>query len=95
MVISDLRENIDLISYENSCHSCHDHIDFKDVHIWTSPRLAKTQAKTIAKTLINKYPENKDLYTKNLSSFLIVRSLLKILNVDSITRLNQRNTMTL
>ena len=78
LVMSDLREQIELIPYEQSQCLCHDHIDFKDVHIWTSPRLAKTQAKTIANVLIEKYPENKELYSKNLSSFLLELDLLDI-----------------
>lgn len=76
LIICDLRENIELIPYEKSDCKFHDHIDFKDVHIWTSPKLAKIQAKTIAEVLIKKYPENKDFYLKNLSSFLVELDLL-------------------
>ena len=79
LTISDLRQGIDLISYEHCFHSCSDNIDFKDVHIWTSPRLAKIQAKTIASILIEKYPKNKDIYASNLSSFLLE---LDQLNLD-------------
>lgn len=70
IIISDLRDHIELIPYENSTCPCKEDIDFKDVHIWTSPRLAKIQAKTIASTLIEKYPEKKNFYLKNLDSFL-------------------------
>lgn len=70
LIISDLRENIDLLPYEESQCKFHDHIDFKDVHIWTSPKLAKIQAKTICEVLTKKYPANADFYFKNLSSFL-------------------------
>lgn len=76
LIVSDLREKIDLIPYEKSTHACHDHLDFKDVHIWTSPRLAKIQAETIARALIEKYPQNRDLYSKNLSTFLKELDLL-------------------
>jgi zinc transport system substrate-binding protein len=75
LTISDLRENIDLIPYEND-KKCHGHLDFKDVHIWTSPRLAKIQARTICKTLSKRFPENRDLYEKNLATFLAELDLL-------------------
>jgi zinc transport system substrate-binding protein len=42
-----------------------------DRHIWLSPKMVQTQAKTIAKALIVKFPENRELYQKNLESFLV------------------------
>ncbi len=63
----DLREGINLL-YEATC--CCAHEGDPDPHIWMSPRTAKKQAETIAKTLISIYPENRDLFTKNLSVFL-------------------------
>ncbi|HEY4830935.1 MAG TPA: zinc ABC transporter substrate-binding protein, partial [Waddliaceae bacterium] len=50
-------------------HVCAHH-DCIDPHIWLSPREAKTQAKIIARTLINTYPEHKEQYTQSLEIFL-------------------------
>lgn len=64
MAIVDLRKGIDLI-YAQCCHKHHG----EDLHFWLSARLAKIQANTIAEALINAYPENRDLYTANLTKF--------------------------
>ena len=46
------------------------HIDLgNDPHIWLDPILVKTQANTITKALIAKYPQNKALYEANLAKF--------------------------
>ncbi|TQR60653.1 metal ABC transporter solute-binding protein, Zn/Mn family [Campylobacter troglodytis] len=39
-----------------------------DPHIWLDPILLKAQANTVAKALIAKYPQNKDLYETNLAT---------------------------
>lgn len=44
---------------------------FKDLHIWLSPELMKTQAQIIYKTLIKEFPENKSLYNSNFENLLI------------------------
>ncbi len=49
-------------------HHDHDH-DSKDPHIWLDPILVKQQAQNIAHALMDKYPEHKNLYQKNLESF--------------------------
>lgn len=67
MRIVDLRENLDLIS--DPTHICMHHKGCMDLHFWLSPKLAKTQAETIAKALIELYPENADLYKQNLQQF--------------------------
>ncbi len=50
-------------------HKAHKH-HILDPHIWLDPVLVKIQAKNIADALIDKYPENKALYEKNLKAFL-------------------------
>jgi zinc transport system substrate-binding protein len=68
----DLRKNLALITTEEGgMHSHHHccHADSADLHIWLSARLAKIQAQTIAEALIAAYPENTELYTKNLKNF--------------------------
>lgn len=67
MRIVDLRENLDLIS--DPTHVCMHHKGCADLHFWLSPKLAKTQAQTITKALADRYPENADLYKKNLATF--------------------------
>lgn len=64
----DLRKNIPLIN-EHHCHHAHAG-GCEDLHFWLSPRLAKTQAKTIADALINTYPENEKIYREGLAKFL-------------------------
>lgn len=52
------------------CEHHHHHHDGLDPHIWLDPILVKTQAKTIADALVKAFPENKDLYIKNLDKFI-------------------------
>lgn len=61
--VVDLRKGLSLIP-AGCCHGG------EDLHIWMSLRLAQTEAKTIANALIEKYPEHKALYEKNLELFL-------------------------
>lgn len=70
-----MAQGIPLLSIDEDAHelgACtHHHSDEgKDLHIWLSPRLARTQAKTIADGLIEAFPENRALYEKNLKGFL-------------------------
>ncbi len=63
----DLRQGIDLIQ-ESHCHHCQC-TEGADPHIWLSVRLAKKQAETIAHTLEELYPENRERYAENLETF--------------------------
>lgn len=54
---------------DHEAHEHHSH-DGLDPHIWLDPILVKTQAKTIADSLIKAFPANKDLYSKNLEKFI-------------------------
>lgn len=42
----------------------------EDRHIWLSPKLAQEQARVIAEALMSLMPQNKELYQKNLNSFI-------------------------
>ena len=42
----------------------------KDPHIWTSPRLVKQQARTIAAALTETDPDGKDVYERHLAAFV-------------------------
>jgi zinc transport system substrate-binding protein len=50
--------------------SCSHSNEGKDFHIWLSPRLAKTQAQTIAQALIESFPEHRATYESRLQAFL-------------------------
>jgi len=50
-------------------HGHHHEAGEMDQHTWLDPRLAKTQARTIANTLIRIDPTHKDQYEKNLKDF--------------------------
>jgi zinc transport system substrate-binding protein len=65
--VVDLRAGLNLIKPEclHSCCSAHAF----DPHFWLSARLARTQAETIASTLIKLYPEYTALYLDNLNKF--------------------------
>ena len=70
--IIDLRQNLDLISYDPSqghC-CCHHHESSFDLHFWLSPKSAKLQAETMANALIQTYPEHAEEYRKRLALFL-------------------------
>lgn len=69
MKIVDLREGVDLIIVDDEHAACC-HAQGADLHMWLSPKVAKTQAELIAKALSETYPDNKDLYAKNLNIFL-------------------------
>jgi len=64
-VICDLRDGISLIKSDNEdCKQCSkDHLDR---HVWMSPRLARSQAEIISKTLSQSYPQQRETFQKNL-----------------------------
>lgn len=68
IVFFNLLEGVDLI--KSGPHSCCCHPSCNDLHVWLSPRQAAIQAKMIAAGLSQLYPENKELYTRNLDKLL-------------------------
>lgn len=69
LAIFDLRDGIELLaSGEETCAHCS--LDHLDRHIWLSPKLAGKQAESIADVLALQFPEKKELFQKNLDSFL-------------------------
>lgn len=67
--IIDTREGISLRNME-TFHEHHDHAGQKDPHVWLSPILVKTQAKTICETLQRHDHDNRVLYEQNLERFI-------------------------
>ncbi len=70
MKLVNLWESVDMICVDSSHahHQCSH--NFQDIHIWLSPKEAKTQAKTIAVALSELYPQHKELYEARLHQFL-------------------------
>jgi zinc transport system substrate-binding protein len=75
MLFVDLRRGVDLIIDSDPetgrCHCSH-HAQqcCEDPHFWLSARQAKIQVKTIAETLMTRYPQYRDLYQKNLAQLI-------------------------
>lgn len=66
--IVDLRQGLDLItSGESHCRCCLE--SGADLHFWLSTRQAKIQAETIVTALTGAFPENRELYEKNVAIF--------------------------
>ncbi len=61
-------EEHDHADHEHEEHAEHKHGEY-DTHIWLDPILVKRQAINIAKALIAKYPQNAELYERNLTKF--------------------------
>jgi zinc transport system substrate-binding protein len=61
IAVINLCQSIKLLSNEDGI----------DHHVWLNPKLAKIQAKLIAKSLKKYFPQNSFLYEKNLSLFLM------------------------
>lgn len=63
----NLQQGLNLITDEQSrCRCCPGSVD---LHFWLSARQAQIQAKTIADSLSQSYPEHAALYQKNLTAF--------------------------
>jgi len=64
----NLQQGLDLIetSHHHGKGCCPGHVD---LHFWLSARQAQIQAETIAQALMKNYPEQADLYRRNLQVF--------------------------
>jgi zinc transport system substrate-binding protein len=74
--IVDMKKDIPLLPLMTSSCGHHgskhryENEEAKDLHIWLSPKLAQKQAAHIAACLMELFPENKEMYAKNLNHFL-------------------------
>lgn len=66
----DLRQGVSMITVDPASGLCCCHVNCQDTHIWLSARQAKIQVATIADALTKRYPQNAELYKKNMESFL-------------------------
>lgn len=91
--IVNLQKNLDLIE-SSHVHGkkgcCAGHVD---LHFWLSAREAQTQAQTIAESLSRLFPENQDLYEKNLLLFQKELSDLDYEILTILKKLKNRNIL--
>lgn len=90
MRIVDLRNGIDLITDGAHKHCCH---SAADLHMWLSPTVAKMQAMAISRALMESYPENRDLYQRNLEQLLSQIDALDREISDTLKPLKHRTIM--
>ncbi len=75
-VLSDHNPNLRIVNLSKEIalpHTCFEgchHHHGEDLHIWMSPKLAKEQAKVIAKTLIAQFPDEKENFEEGLNTLL-------------------------
>lgn len=69
MLIINTDKNIKKIPISKHAHNNQDNSAFLDPHIWLDPTLVKQQAQTITKELVKTFPQNENLYLKNLKNF--------------------------
>ncbi len=65
----DLRDGLNLTSGTSHCHHgcCHGGVD---LHIWLSPRLMLTQARTVERALSKRFPQHQQRYRQALEEHL-------------------------
>lgn len=66
----DLQQGLHLIYEHCCCHGHHHNASCVDPHFWLSARQGIIQAQTIAGALSARYPQHKQLFTKNLQAFV-------------------------
>jgi zinc transport system substrate-binding protein len=73
MQILDLCKGISLLSmqeYDVCEKEGHEHADAKDRHVWLSPRLAIYQVKKMTAALMERFPENRQVYLLNAKELI-------------------------
>lgn len=71
-------------------HEHHEHGHF-DPHTWLDPILVQTMALNIYDTLIQKYPQNENLYKENLDKFLAELDSLNLQIASKLEKLKIEN----
>ncbi|EOW2705312.1 zinc ABC transporter substrate-binding protein [Campylobacter jejuni] len=89
--IVNMQNNIPLIK----THEQHDHKhsyenENYDPHTWLDPILVQTMALNIYNALVEKYPQNKDLYKQNLNQFLSELDSLNLQIASKLEKLKNR-----
>lgn len=77
--IKDEHEHGEHAEHDNDEHEKHEahtghedeeHDEGKDPHIWLNPMLALSMARNICDSLVDTFPENKNLYLENFQNFM-------------------------
>ncbi|ENV8235869.1 zinc ABC transporter substrate-binding protein [Campylobacter jejuni] len=83
----NIQKNIALIQTHDEHEHSHKHVD---PHTWLDPILVQTMALNIYDALIQKYPQNKNLYKQNLDQFLAELDSLNLQIASKLEKLKNR-----
>ncbi|MFB1638378.1 zinc ABC transporter substrate-binding protein [Campylobacter jejuni] len=87
----NIQKNIALIQTHDEHEYSHKHVD---PHTWLDPILVQTMALNIYDALIQKYPQNKNLYKQNLDQFLAELDSLNLQIASKLEKLKNREFVT-
>ncbi|HDZ4936817.1 zinc ABC transporter substrate-binding protein [Campylobacter jejuni] len=85
--VVNMQKNIALIKTHDEHEHSHEHFD---PHTWLDPILVQTMALNIYNALIQKYPQNKNLYKQNLDQFLADLDSLNLQIASKLEKLKNR-----
>lgn len=85
--VVNMQKNIALIQTLDEHEHSHEHFD---PHTWLDPILVQTMALNIYNALIQKYPQNKNLYKQNLDQFLADLDSLNLQIASKLEKLKNR-----
>ncbi|HDZ4940268.1 TPA: zinc ABC transporter substrate-binding protein [Campylobacter jejuni] len=85
--VVNMQKNIALIQTHDEHEHSHEHFD---PHTWLDPILVQTMALNIYNALIQKYPQNKNLYKQNLDQFLADLDSLNLQIASKLEKLKNR-----
>ncbi|WP_346345236.1 metal ABC transporter solute-binding protein, Zn/Mn family [Campylobacter jejuni] len=90
--VVNMQKNIALIQTHDTHEHSHEHEEHEhfDPHTWLDPILVQTMALNIYDTLIQKYPQNENLYKENLDKFLAELNSLNLQIASKLEKLKNR-----
>ncbi|RTJ55180.1 metal ABC transporter solute-binding protein, Zn/Mn family [Campylobacter jejuni] len=90
--VINMQKNIALIQTHDTHEHSHEHKEHEhfDPHTWLDPILVQTMALNIYNALIQKYPQNKNLYKQNLDKFLAELDSLNLQIASKLEKLKNR-----
>ncbi|EHZ1957243.1 zinc ABC transporter substrate-binding protein [Campylobacter coli] len=90
--VVNMQKNIALIQTHDTHEHSHEHEEHEhfDPHTWLDPILVQTMALNIYYTLIQKYPQNENLYKENLDKFLAELNSLNLQIASKLEKLKNR-----
>ncbi|HEB9999387.1 TPA: zinc ABC transporter substrate-binding protein [Campylobacter jejuni] len=90
--VVNMQKNIALIQTHDTHEHSHEHEEHEhfDPHTWLDPILVQTMALNIYDTLIQKYPQNENLYKENLDKFLAELDSLNLQIASKLEKLKNR-----